>query len=291
MTTSWPALSLAFHPGPGDAGADADTTLQDLVSATLDGLGVTAVSELPDGAWLVFFRSENHRRDAASALQAAHGDAGLDVHAIDVPDEDWARRSQAALGAVRVGRVVVAPPWDALAATPEPGSVTIIIEPAMGFGSGHHATTRLCLAALQRLDLQGRRVLDIGTGSGVLALTAARLGAREVLAIDIDADALDNARGNAALNGHPPGVEFRACDFRLGTPLSADIVLANLTGGMLIASAADVTRAVVPSGNLILSGITAEERAQVLAAFSQRARIEWTSEEDGWCCVLLRPNA
>jgi ribosomal protein L11 methyltransferase len=290
LTKSWPALSLAFNPGTGDAGADCDTTLQDLVSATLDGLDVVAVSELPDGAWHVFFRSEDQRRDAASAIQAAHGHAGLEVHAIDVPDEDWARRSQAALGAVRVGRVVVAPPWDALAATPEPDSVTIIIEPAMGFGSGHHATTRLCLAALQRLELRARRVLDIGTGSGVLALAAARLGAREVLAIDIDADALENARGNAALNGHPPGVEFRACDFRRATSLSADIVLANLTGGMLIAGASDIIRMVAPGGVLVLSGVTLEERVHVLAAFSWRARIEWTSEEDGWCCVSLRAD-
>ena len=123
---------------------------------------------------------------------------------------------------------------------------TIVIEPAMGFGSGHHATTRLCLAALQRLDLRGRRVLDIGTGSGVLALAALRLGAAGVVAIDVDPDALENARGNAALNGSPAGVEFRQSDFRQETGLAGDVVLANLTGAMLAAGAASLARTVAP---------------------------------------------
>jgi ribosomal protein L11 methyltransferase len=284
---TWPALTLAFPALDSTTGATA--TLQDLVSAELDGLDVVAIAEQPDECWQVFFGDEARRAAAAGALSEAFGTSGLVVTAMDMPDGDWARRSQAAFGAIRAGDIVVAPPWDP-AASAAGGARTIVIEPAMGFGSGHHATTRLCLVALQRLDLRGRRVCDIGTGSGVLALAAAGLGAAAVLAIDVDADALDNARVNATLNGDPAAVEFRVMDFRREVPAPADVVVANLTGGMLAASAAAVVGSVAAGGALILSGITQEEREHVLAAFEGSCTIEWTAEEDGWCCVLLRPN-
>ena len=287
MRRIWPALTLAFPILDSTGGVAA--TLQDLVSAELDGLDVAAIAEQPEERWQVFFGDQARRAAAAAALSAAFGTTGLVVTALDVPDGDWARRSQAALGAVRAGDIVVTPPWDP-AASAAGDTRTIVIEPAMGFGSGHHATTRLCLVALQRLDLHGRRVLDIGTGSGVLALAAARLGAASVLAIDVDADALDNARLNATLNGDPAAVEFRMMDFRREMPAPADVVVANLTGGMLAASAAQVVGSAAAGGALILSGMTREEREHVLAAFAGSCTVEWTAEEDGWCCVLLRTD-
>jgi len=285
---TWPALTLAFPRLDSTGGVAA--TLQDLVSAELDGLDVAAIAEQPDERWQVFFGDQARRAAAAAALSVAFGTTGLVVTALDVPDGDWARRSQAALGAVRAGDLVVTPPWDP-AATAAGDTRTIVIEPAMGFGSGHHATTRLCLIALQRLDLHGRRVLDIGTGSGVLALAAARLGAAAVLAIDVDADALDNARLNATLNGDPAAVEFRMMDFRREAPAPADVVVANLTGGMLAASAAEVVGSVAAGGALILSGVTREEREHVLAAFAASCALEWTAEEDGWVAAILTPLA
>jgi ribosomal protein L11 methyltransferase len=286
---TWPALTLTF---PGSDSLDgASPTLQDLVSAELDSRDVVAIAEQSDRTWQVCFGSDARRATAAARLDAAFGPGGLIVTAIDMVDDDWARRSQASLGAVRAGNIVVTPPWDPQATVAVDGITTIVIEPAMGFGSGHHATTRLCLTALQRLDLHGRRVLDVGTGSGVLALAAARLGATAVLAIDVDPDALDNARLNAGLNGHPAAVEFREMDFRHEAPPSADVVVANLTGGMLAAGAPDVLRAVAAGGALILSGITLDERAQVLAAFEEACTVEWTAEEDGWVAALLRPTS
>src|SRR5207245_986936 len=137
--------------------------------------------------WRVFFGSRQ-QRDAASVSLAAMAD--VHVQRIEVPDEDWARRSQQDLRAIEAGRLIVAPPWD----VPKGSVPLIIIEPSTGFGTGHHATTRLCLTLMQRLDLRGARVLDIGTGSGVLALAAWKLGAGDVVAVDNDPDALDNAR-------------------------------------------------------------------------------------------------
>lgn len=283
---TWPALVLSFQERP--LGGGAEPSLRDLVSADLDGLDVVAIVEEADGSWQVSFRHDDQRAAAAALLRARRASEGLAVAAVDVEDEDWARRSQAALGAVRVGRIVVAPPWDLREAPGRADEITVLIEPAMGFGSGHHATTRLCLAGLQRLDLRGLRVLDIGTGSGVLALASARLGAASVLAIDVDPDALDNARANLELNGSPAAVEFRQEDFREGSLPAADVVVANLTGGMLAAGAAEIARTVAPAGTLIVSGITSEERESVLRAFAEGFGIDWMSEEDGWCCALLR---
>jgi len=281
----WPALLLEF-PAPGGT-VPPRTPLTELVPATLDGFDVLAVVEQPDRIWQVCFRDPGQRAAAAGALRARHGREGLRVVERDLPDEDWAARSQAALRAIQVGRIRVAPPWD-LDGGPADGTATIVIEPAMGFGSGHHATTRLCLSALQRLDCRGRRVLDVGTGSGVLALAAAALGARAVLGVDDDGDALENARGNATLNGRPAAVEFLEADFRQAEMAPADVVLANLTGSLLADCAARLARLVSPDGSLVVSGITSGERDRVLAAFSGWGRAEWVAEEDGWCAAVLR---
>jgi ribosomal protein L11 methyltransferase len=287
---AWPAIEMVFS-GAAATSPPGTLTLQDRVLAELDGLDVVAIAEPSGDTWHVFFRNEEQRAAAIALLQAMPGPGAPDVRPIDVDDEDWARRSQASLRAVRAGRIVVAPPWDADALTADPAVITVVIEPAMGFGSGHHATTRLCLEALQRLDLQGRRVLDVGTGSGVLALAAARLGAAHVLAIDVDPDALENARGNAELNGRPLAVEFRQTDFRQENGIEADVVVANLTGGMLAASVDAVARTVAPGGSLILSGITTEEREMVFPAFEGGFRTEWRAEEGGWCCESLRKDS
>jgi len=282
---AWPAIEIVF-PGPGAEAPDAPS-VQDRVLADLDGLDIVAIAEHASDAWRVFFRTEVDRAAAMALLHAMPAPAAIDVRPIEVDDDDWARRSQASLKAVRAGRVAVAPPWDVVAPAAGTDVLTVVIEPAMGFGSGHHATTRLCLEALQRCDLAGRRVLDIGTGSGVLALAAVRLGASSVLAVDVDPDALDNARGNAVLNGSPPNVEFRQADFRHDPALVGDVVVANLTGGMLEAASAALIRSVARGGQLIISGITVEERDQVYRAFAAGVSMEWQAEEAGWCCALL----
>jgi ribosomal protein L11 methyltransferase len=160
----------------------------------------------------------------------------------------------------------------------------------MGFGTGHHATTRLCLAALQQIDLRGLRMIDVGTGSGVLAIAASRLGAGAVVAIDDDEDAVEAARENLPLNPEAR-VTFEVIDFRIPDPGSRiptpfDLVIANLTGGLLVASADRLKSFAAPSGRLVLSGLMDHEESDVRRAFAG-LDVEWRTREDEWVCVTL----
>jgi ribosomal protein L11 methyltransferase len=279
LRKSWPALDVHV---PG-----CDPQLQELVLAELDDFHPTAIQEPEDIPKVrVFFASADARSAAARALAAAFG-KHLFIESIDVDDEDWAARSQAQLRAVTVGRLIIAPPWDVRAEGrgQRAEDIVVVIQPSMGFGTGHHATTRLTLLALQSLDLTDRTVLDIGCGSGVLAIGAVMLGARSALGIDIDPDALGNANENATLNAVTPSVRFEERDFRdLSTP--ADIVVANLTGGLLEKSAAKLAELVSPGGYLIVSGFMDSEEA-VLPALEQFLELKNVDQEDEWRVAVL----
>jgi ribosomal protein L11 methyltransferase len=269
---------------------DVRTGDADILLAIVDDQSPTAVEER-DHSVRVFFSTATDRDAAQRALADRFA-----VTAIDVPDEDWARRSQENLKPITVGRITVAPPWSppalspeplALALSPQPSALRVVILPSMGFGTGHHVTTRLCLAALQTIDLNGRSVLDVGTGSGVLAIAADLLGAASALGIDNDADAIQSARESLELNPDARHVTFETIDLAARALPAADVVTANLTGALLIRSAGALLTAVWPHGTLILSGIQSGERDEVRQAFGD-AEIGWEREEDGWVGLAVK---
>lgn len=229
----------------------------------------------------VFFATPADREAARRALASR-----FDVSAIDVSDEDWARRSQENLEPIPVGRItVLANPESRI---PNPDSrIVLFIAPSMGFGTGHHATTRLCLEALQAIDVRGRTVLDVGTGSGILAIAAVRLGAARAHGIDSDADAIQSARENLAMNPEAAHVTFDVADLTASELGAADIVTANLTGARLVRSASILGAAVRPGGALILGGLLVHERAEVRAAFSDTT-VVWEREDEGWVCLAVK---
>jgi SAM-dependent methyltransferase len=159
--------------------------------------------------------------------------------------------------------------------------LTIVILPSMGFGTGHHVTTRLCLAALQAVDITDRVVLDVGTGSGVLAIAADRLGARRVLGIDDDPDAIQSARENLGLNPDVRHVTFETLDLAARALPDADVVTANLTGALLV-RAPPAIRGPPPGGTLILSGIQSHERDEVRRAFADGEVAGSATRTAGW---------
>jgi ribosomal protein L11 methyltransferase len=302
----WPALTIRA-PAP-DPGGDLD----DRLAALLDDFAVAAIEDLagiplPPGGlwdpaapppaeppasplhWRVFFSSPASRTAARDALGSSLPDLSLEEE--DVADEDWAARSQRSLGRVEAGPFIVAPPWDRPAAVPE-GSVEIVIEPSMGFGTGHHPTTRLCLRLLGAIDVAGRDVLDLGTGSGVLAIAAARRGAARIVGVDIDPDAVATAELGAARNAVAGVVTFRVADFRVTPPVSADVVLANLTAAMIVGEAARLAALVRPGGRLVLGGFSIDERAAVFEAMRELSLVG-TADEEGWSALVFqrRPAA
>jgi len=202
-----------------------------------------------------------------------------------VPAVDWvgvARRHHRPLAVGR--RLLIAPPWD----VPAPGDrELIVIEPGMAFGTGQHATTRGCLLAIEEVLGTGRRVgtaLDLGTGSGLLAIALARLGVEWVVALDADAAVLAPARGNLARNG--------AGRVRLAGGTAAclrarfDLVVANLLADTIVAEAPALAAVVTPGGRLILSGLRTEQTPAVRAAYPGWATAAIRTE-DGWDTLTL----
>ena len=290
-----PALVLRFPPS-------ANASLRDRLVALLAEHELIAIHEDrvdEPHAWTAHFESAQSRDDAAAALAADAELASIDTDRLEVEDEDWARRTQADLPAITIGRVTIAPPWDLpdrVSTTPDPPSpvphpdVVVLIEPSRGFGTGHHQSTRLCIALLQERNVEGLTVTDVGTGSGVLAITAARLGAAFVSAIDSDPDAVENARENIAANDVQKVVEAHLDDLVSTTVPPADLVLANLTGSLLAQHAGDLAHLVRPSGSLIVSGFNVDERDRVTAAVSEHFSITEAAEEDDWHALVLTPR-
>ena len=266
----------------------------DQVDALVDDFRPFAVEEVarpietdraqPATVRRIHFFSHDDRAAAAEAITQRFGGEGVLTTPVEVVDdgETWARRCQANLRTVQIDNIVIAPPWDI--PLPTEGITTVVIEPSIGFGTGHHASTRLCIRALQRRPV--RAVIDLGTGSGVLAITAAKLGAASVLAIDNDPDAVGAARRNILRNGVGSVVTLRCEDLRSLTPPAA-ILFANLTGAMLCTRADPIAHCVAPGGTLILSGLGLDEEARVREAFGPSVTRCDRLCEDEWSCLVL----
>ena len=274
---NWPALDVL--------GGD------DFALAAADEFSPTA-AETRGETLRLFFATADARDAAADSLSHRYS-----VVPREVDDEDWARRSQERLSPIAIGRVLVLPaahlqpPTSGLPSGDALSPIHLVIRPSMGFGTGHHATTRLCLLALQTADLAGAFLLDVGTGSGILAIAAARLGAARALGLDNDADAIQAANENLTLNPEAGNVAFQVVDLMTAALPPADFIVANLTGTLLIKAAASLVHALSPGGLLIVSGILADEEAMVAGAFSGVAITERRSEDEWRCLMMMKPGA
>jgi ribosomal protein L11 methyltransferase len=206
-----------------------------------------------------------------------------------VHEEDWADAWKAYFPVLRIGRrLVIRPTWRRHRRRPD--DVVIAMDPGMAFGTGLHPTTRLCLAALEPLaddgTLADARVLDVGCGSGVLAIAAVRLGAASALGVDIDPIAIEATAANAGRNRLRRRVRARLGSLPSGEP-AFDVVLANLIAGVLVPLATPLRDELRPSGTLIASGIFIDREAEVRAAFDAAGlAVRDRSAEGDW--VALR---
>ncbi len=213
-------------------------------------------------------------------------DPGARVLVSLAPQMDWSEW-KASVRAHQVGALTIAPPW--LAANHDSAS-TVVIEPAMAFGTGEHATTRGVTRLMQRISPMAQTVADIGAGSAVLSICAAKLGARRVAAVEIDEDAIGNAEENVRANGVADRVHVIHGDAVVLLPLIApvELVLANIISSVLVTLLPVVFDSLSAGGSAILSGILEDERQAMLAEIETGGwRVIAEDAEDGWWSVLI----
>jgi ribosomal protein L11 methyltransferase len=261
-----------------------------------------------DGFPLAVVETDEERRIREVSLYAPDGDdavearlravleelaLGIDLRREALPEIDWVARSLEGLRPVRAGRFLVHGSHDR--DKRRPGQIAIEIEAGLAFGTGHHGTTAGCLEMLESVAVRERprNALDLGTGSGVLAIALARLVRVPVLATDIDPVAVEVARDNARLNQVGSGIELRAApgfhDPAFAARAPFDLIVANILARPLMQLAPQMARFVASGGSLILSGILERQRNAVVAAYvRQRFRHVRTLHREGWVTLHLK---
>ena len=234
----------------------------------------------------VYLSSHDHPAEAAAWLAERFSAAGI-PHAIETQScrsEDWENNWKAYFHPIPVGeKLLIQPAWEPPAA-PQ-GRAVLLLEPGLAFGSGSHATTRLCMEALERVTTPGCAVLDVGCGSGILSVAAMLVGAGRVLGVDIDPMAVQNARENAARNGL--SCDFIQGDLAAGVSGQFGVVVSNIVADAIIALARQIPRHLKPGGVWISSGIIDTREGDVLLALKE---VGFTlldrREEEGWVCLM-----
>lgn len=220
-------------------------------------------------------------------------DCGSFVSASEITDLGWAEKWKEHFKPQRIGRrITVRPSWEPYRAGPD--EVVLTVDPGQAFGTGTHETTRMCLRLIERLFGSGKppaRVLDFGTGTGILGIAAARLGAERTLGTDIDPKAVETANENARINGVAD--RFRAEN----TPLLSirerfDLIVANILAEILVDLKREIAALCDPGGRLILSGILSEKEDWVAKEYAaERFSVESRTREGQWVALLLRRKA
>lgn len=203
-----------------------------------------------------------------------------------LPESAWRDAWKQHFGLQRIGEsIVIRPSW--ISYRLREGEVAIDIDPGMAFGTGQHPTTAMCLRAIEQLLRPGDRVLDLGCGSGILAIAAAKLGASRVIALDIDPQAVDAARSNTEANGVSGTVDVRPGTLEPGQPESLDLILANISSLALERLAPAIHAALAPGGSLVASGFL-EDAVDVLSRVFTDAglRVERTIEDGVWRAIV-----
>jgi len=290
-------LALFFDADAADADAWADALLvAGALSVDVTDPRAGTPDEAPlygepgepdDGLWPVnrltalFAPGADPVRAMAAASRAAHRPPPP-YETLPVAEQDWVRATQAQFAPIRIAeRLWVVPSW---CTPPDSGAINLMLDPGLAFGTGSHPTTRLCLAWLATCLRRGERVLDYGCGSGILAIAAAKLGAGEVVGVDVDAQAILASRANARANG--VAATFSAPEERpAATADRFDVLVANILANPLVLLAPALAARVRTAGRIVLSGILEPQAAQVAAAYAEWFNISVWDRDDGWVAL------
>lgn len=256
----------------GDAGTDAEQPV-------FDEPGVASTAAWQRARVDALFVDEPAATRAAAALVAAGGETGARVLAIAaVADQDWVRLTQAQFGPCEITpEFWIVPTWSGV---PDGAAQVIRLDPGRAFGTGTHPTTRMCLRWIARAGRRWPRALDYGSGSGVLAIAAAKFGAREIDAVDIDPAAVEATTANARANG--VAVRGAAPDDVLGP---YDLIVANILAAPLMLLAPLLSHRLAGAGQLVLSGILCRQAGELRDAYRPWLDLEVADEDDGWALM------
>ena len=258
----------------------------EIASAQLFELGCCGVVEedISDGVRLTaYFETVQDKADIRQAL------ASYEYCFEQVPDTDWTLAWRSFFQPVYpTPRMAICPPWNRV--PDPPGGFTIAIDPQMAFGTGHHETTSLALLGLEKKIKSGNRVLDVGTGSGILSIAAVKLGAAKVMAVDIEAPAIENARANCVLNGVDAQVVLMQCSADRVSGIF-DVVVANIISSILLPMIPELAERLHPAGYAILGGILDRECEAFCTALDRVNLVIDEMLEDGeWLCAIARKS-
>ena len=267
----------------------------DLLVGTLAAIGFNGFLQ-EEETLAAFIERRRWNRKLAAALQRQIARArehypsiGAHVLQKDVQEKNWNAVWERSAGIVEAtNRIIIKPSWKKLRKK-DRGKIVLRIDPKMSFGTGHHETTRLSLSLLERHLSSGASVLDVGTGTGVLAIAARKLGARRVLALDIDPWAVDNATENIKKNGVASSVSVRRGEFDKLPKRKFDLVLANLDYPTVSRSLGTLTGTIAPRGTIILSGLLTSDLPSLLRLLknSSVVPVEVIAENE-WAALALR---
>jgi ribosomal protein L11 methyltransferase len=204
-----------------------------------------------------------------------------------VPAQDWNQQWARSVKPLRIGRLVIRPSWESVELLPDERE--IILDPKQAFGTGHHATTRMLLEWLQDKIRGGEVLLDVGTGSGILAMAALRFGADSAIGVEYDPVAVECARDYLKENGFGPDLELICGTLQdVDRGIRPDLVLANLDRQTLLVLLDDLATYGIAGARLIFSGVLVEQEAEVVAAYSERGLyLVDRREQDGWVALEL----
>lgn len=257
--------------------------------ALLDGAGALGAWE-DEGELRLYWASDKWREEYPGLIRCAierlggGPEASIEVHLL--PDQDWSGRWAASILPIRVGRrFLIRQSWNSVELLP--GELELIIDPKRAFGTGYHETTQMLMEWLEERIAGGERVLDLGTGSGILAMAALRLGAAKAVGLDNDPEAIECAREYATANGMADELELRVATLEDVVPGDFDLVLANLDRRTLLGHTAALGRNMRRGGCLLISGLQAEDEEDMRAAIEgigmepagKRVRGDWLSME------------
>lgn len=285
MTQTWVDVAIAAELDAGELISRLD--LPGVQGAWQDG-GLVHLY-WPRDQW-----SQDHLARLYATLRGQNPDRPLPAVAVEeVPDRDWNRLWARSVMPLRIGRrLVIRPSWESVALQPD--EIDIILDPKQAFGTGHHATTRMLLEWLEEAIRGGETVLDVGTGSGLLAMAALRLGAGRAVGIDHDPVAIECARDYRRENGFGQGLELICGTLsRLTGLVRPSLVLANLDRQTLLTLADDLTGYGADGATLLCSGVLIEQEAEILEQYSRRGLyLVERRERDEWVALkLLQPES